>query len=711
MSSKKKKKIDKKISEVLIVNNKKLAPYIELVNFSFQNIDQKPLGTLLGIFEIKDTSKDSAYIVNFLASVAKKTYFAGNRKTAIDSFEATLSRINLSLSEIAKHGNVNWIGKIDAVLCSVSDNQINFSVSGDAKILLLRNERLVEISNNLSPKDEAVNPIKTFTDIASGRLKDGDKLILTTDDISHIFNLSDLENYALSFSNKKFVRFLKTALINELEIAGTIIIDAKEKTILPKKIIRPNEKTAELNAFSNKTFEFVNKKSKRKKISPAVNHSSTSANSKSKNAKKTTGHIYLKETAKDFLQTPDNKFENWLALSSEKLFQFRCWLKDRYLDKGYYKIKKFCVSLLKNTTQKTTTSIKNKSSEYVSKTKNGYHQLIKNIPAKTETTVKSITGLLPNITNLRQNFRKMNRQQKIYTLAIILFIIISPLLIAKIRNKTKSIRQQSQPISNNSTANLKINPNNNHHAEITELYQGNNLLGSFVFNGTAFVISKNKLIKLGDKNQREFPFPTYFKEAKLYSFMSDLNLLFILDEQNHLISFSPISRKFKENKINLPENSEIKAIGTYLTYIYFVDAKTNRIYRYPRAEGGFGEKVNWLKDATDLKNVSAMAIDESIFLLQNNKILKLSGGKLQPFQLNNDTNSSIKNIFTNDDLKYIYILDNLNGEIIQFDKNGHRQKYLSNQKLTEANSLWINEKNNQAYFATKNTLFKIKLDF
>ncbi|HFC36178.1 MAG TPA: hypothetical protein ENJ49_00705, partial [Candidatus Moranbacteria bacterium] len=336
MSPKKQKKILGKISEILVVNNKKLTPYIELANLSYQNIDQAHLGTLLGIFEIKDTSADSAYIVNFLASVAKKTYFSGNKKTATESFENTLSRINLSLSEIAKHGNVNWIGKLDAVLCSVSDDKINFTVSGDAKILLLRDNKLTEISNGLSSQDEAGNPLKTFTDIASGKLKDGDKLILTTDDISHIFNLSDLEKYALSFSAGKFARFLKTALLNELEIAGTIIFDAVEKITTPSKKIasRKNDELTEINAFSNKTFE---KQAKRK--SSSAKKKSSQKDEENFEEKKS-GHIYLKDSGENDTTNENDRFKEWLILFQEKFFEFNYWLKNRYLNKVIYKIKK-----------------------------------------------------------------------------------------------------------------------------------------------------------------------------------------------------------------------------------------------------------------------------------------------------------------------------------------------------------------------------------
>ncbi len=786
MVSKKQIKLDRKISEIIIVNNKKLAPYIEMVNASSRNIDQKHLGTILGIFEIKDTSKDSAYIVNFLASVVKKTYFNTRKKTVADSFEATLAKINLSLSELARHGNINWIGKIDAVICSISDNQINFSVSGDAKILLLRDQKLIEISSDLSPKDEATNPIKTFTDIASGRLEDNDKLILTTDDISHIFTLSDIENYALSFSNKKFSRFLKTALINELEIAGTIIVDVFKKTLFTQKSVKRGKSTSKkLNAFSSATFEKTSSEKKPKitiptKSKPKEDNSSKNTSDKKLNSAKTvsskkgdfvnkkTGHIYLKNNKEKFDSSQDNQFNNSLIIFQEKIFEFGSWLKNRYLDKGYYNVKRYFIPLLANAHKKIFPFIKNlllkyftnlwqsimnfllkkttvskkiiknitikkhqpsKPKEIIAKPQNkstvimsssktttsssGNLKIIEKISKKITTLSFSIGKILPHPNKLKLSFKKMTRQQKIYTIVAIMAILILPLVFTKLIIKNNPSEVSNQPSYKTNSNELSINPATEKYIEATQIYQSNdNLLGTFIFNGSVFAISKHKLIKLINNNQYDFPFPDYFGQATTYSFMSDLNLLFLLDENKKLISFSPISRKFKDNVISIPEDSEITSIGTYLTYIYLVDTKNNQIYRYPRAEGGFGEKTNWLKENIDLKNISAIAVDENIFLLNSkNNILKLTKGKLQPFNLKMDDNSSASAIFTNDDLSYIYILDNLNGEIVIFDKNGNRFNFLSNQKLTQANNFWIDEKKNLTYFTVSKTLFKLKYNF
>ena len=69
------KELEKTISPILVVNNPSLKPYVELFEYYPENIYQQSLGSLVGFFEIKEYSEDSAYIVNFLTSVLKKEYY------------------------------------------------------------------------------------------------------------------------------------------------------------------------------------------------------------------------------------------------------------------------------------------------------------------------------------------------------------------------------------------------------------------------------------------------------------------------------------------------------------------------------------------------------------------------------------------------------------------------------------------------------------
>ena len=741
----------------MIVNNKKLNPYLEVVNFSSRNVDQKKLGTVLGIFEIKDLSDDSAYIVNFLSSVAKKTYFAGHQKNPEESFESTLAKVNLSLAEIANHGNVNWIGKIDAVLCSIFEDQINFSVSGDAKVLLLRNQKLMEISESLSPKDEAVNPLKTFTDIASGKLEKGDKLILTTDDISHVFTLEEIERNALEFENEKFIRFLKTALVNELEIAGTIVLDIKEKTeISEQKVVSEGEldpipAVTEKNLFGNAAFE----KRPEDSVKAEMEKKLSEKNQEKTYTNQKTGHIYITNSGDDFSSPEENKFEAWLVIAKEKMSDFGFWLQENYLRKLKYRTKKFIENIFKKTTEPddhawsekapapkesaSKTSLSQDTKEFSRKIFSRLSDLkterktvspslspqtppMREIPAKNSKTkllincsrsiknkfnFKKITDLfglvIPRFSKIKQNFLEMSPKKKIITLILISLIIIVPFWFFKKEEANPSVVNEVA----NPTEDLKINPSSEFYKESEKIYSDSEFIGGFIFDNSVFAVGRNKITSVTDK--KEYSFPENFQNAQSYSFMNDLNLLFLIDEKNRLVSFSPISLKFNNDTIDIPNNAKIRSIESYLTYLYIVDSANRQIYRYPRAENGFGEKTNWLQDDIDFENITGMAIDGNLYLSKKDSVIKLFNRKIQNFELKKDADSFIDKIFTDEDTISLYVLDKTNGELDKYGKEGNKQAFVSNQALTEAVDIRIDEKNSLAYFITSEGMFKITL--
>ncbi|MDY0302654.1 MAG: hypothetical protein RBR98_02590, partial [Candidatus Moranbacteria bacterium] len=243
--------------------------------------------------------------------------------------------------------------------------------------------------------------------------------------------------------------------------------------------------------------------------------------------------------------------------------------------------------------------------------------------------------------------------------------------------------------------------------ESEKIYSDSELIGAFIFNNSVFAVGRNKIVSITDN--KEYPFPENFQNAQKYSFMNDLNLLFLIDEKNRLVSFSPISLKFNNDAINISENAEIEAIGSYLTYLYIIDSANRQIYRYPRAENGFGEKINWLQDDIDFENITGMAIDGNLYLSKKDSVIKLFNRKIQNFELKKDADSSIDKIFTDEDTISLYVLDKTNGELDKYGKEGNKQAFVSNQALTEAVDIRIDEKNSLAYFITSEGMFKITL--
>ncbi|MEA3323467.1 MAG: hypothetical protein U9Q12_04565 [Patescibacteria group bacterium] len=251
--------LDINVSDVFVVKNAKNRAFIEQFNYSSVNFTQRDLGTILGFFAVRDNASSSENIVNYLASEVKKQYFSPIQKPLEDKFESTLHHINRVLEEIANVGNVEWIGHVDGAVCVIDHTSIHLSVSGNAHVLLLRDNILQDISEGLASEEAAQYPLKTFIDIASGELCAHDKIIITSQELLDLIPFEELQKNAIRFGQENFIQFIQTVLTNECAIASTTIIDISQKEgVQPHKITSPTEVPPNLfgaDAFDKKETE------------------------------------------------------------------------------------------------------------------------------------------------------------------------------------------------------------------------------------------------------------------------------------------------------------------------------------------------------------------------------------------------------------------------------------------------------------------------
>ncbi len=281
--------------EILIADKRSYEPFVKVFRAEGENVSKLDLGTLVGVFEVDEKNEDAAYIVNFLASVAKKEYFNNPRRGPIESFEAALHKVNVALAELVKHGNVSWLGKLHGVLAVLEKNNLHFSVTGEAALLLLRQEQFSEISEGLASSEAESHPLKTFVEVSSGRLMEDDTIILSTPELLALFPLEYLTKQALRMNKQAFRQFLRTALVNEIDMAAVFAIELtapSQEVVLPtpKRSSESHTKNqAVANAFSQATFS-KNDKTPAPLLEPKIEEVTAI---KDEFIDEKTGHIYV----------------------------------------------------------------------------------------------------------------------------------------------------------------------------------------------------------------------------------------------------------------------------------------------------------------------------------------------------------------------------------------------------------------------------------
>ncbi|TXH02579.1 MAG: hypothetical protein E6R05_03945, partial [Candidatus Moraniibacteriota bacterium] len=281
---------------ITVGSGKHAEPYIIAFHHKSDNVAGRTLGTLFGFFEVEVHDEDAAYIVNFLASVAKKEYFANPRREVEDGFETTLHKVNVALAEIAKEGNISWLGHLHGVIAAISHDTMYFSATGDGVLSLSRDEMLRPISDGLADSLSEPHPLKTFTEVASGKLMDHDVLLALSPAVWTLFTPDDLKRNLARLGPEAFEQFLRTALINELPIAGAVMVSVTSESLpAPKKeTTSPETATTLENVWSGRTFE----QARIARIQAAEQSMATKAPAAAPEREKEyidtkTGHIYL----------------------------------------------------------------------------------------------------------------------------------------------------------------------------------------------------------------------------------------------------------------------------------------------------------------------------------------------------------------------------------------------------------------------------------
>ncbi|OIP59828.1 MAG: hypothetical protein COZ29_02165 [Candidatus Moranbacteria bacterium CG_4_10_14_3_um_filter_45_9] len=814
--------LEKVITEILVANGRTVEPFIKVFNYSDENITKSPLGSLIGVFEIAEQSEDSAYIVNFLASVAKKEYFSNGRRGAIESFEAALHKINLALAELVRHGNIAWLGNFHGALGVLEKNNLHFSITGKSEILLLRGEKISEISAGLASPESNIHPIKTFVEISSGHLMLEDKIIFTSPELLDLLSIEDLKKNALRMDKDQFAQFLRTVLVNELNMGGSLIVDLKESTPLPeprketRKVttvienifskeafdsqIKPKENTDQLpekeEKYSNPK-EYVDSKTghifiqgetsgeapehlifERAKLSAqdllhifssffasqgklirkgkkyglllsntlaeknaVITHkmtrflrkqwqkgmtASTSGVSSlilslrsvkiSQKAKKkvlpdTITTSSYEETLKSRLTFTEKRAEDISSLVEEKNEDIPDFMKEKLA--RFYRENTAVVTQIATETYSAKKFQTEKSNISVLVRKifqripSSSHMIWNSISSQAKTVIKSF---FPFLRTLSSRYQK--RTFIFSILFVVLFITGSVLLTRSfLKNTPSPLAEISQPPIETSVFPLETEKNA-HVLETSPLIiatEQDPLIASILLGNETYLITTTSIQNTNDN--KRYPLPSGAGAIQFASPMDDLRLIFVYTNTNELFSFAPVNHTFTKNTLTLPANALVEDIGTYLTYLYVLDSATDQIYRFPRAEGGFGAGSTWFRNTIDIEDTAQMAINETIFIAPNKATVSaFFRGQFVKNLESPVTPLSLTSLFTHPGLTDIYALDAENKRVLIWNQDSTLLAQYFSEQFASAESITVNEKTGEFFLTTSNTLLSFKIN-
>lgn len=155
----------------------------------------------------------------------------------------------------------------------------------------------------------------------------------------------------------------------------------------------------------------------------------------------------------------------------------------------------------------------------------------------------------------------------------------------------------------------------------------------------------------------------------------------------------------------------IADIQVYNGNLYFLAPSQNDIYKYVPTEGGYSEKSSYIKSEQNisLSQAASIAIDSSIYVANDDHILKFTAGVADEFKtVFPEEGVHIDTVITNADLEKVYAWDKGEGVMYILGKNGTYERQVKSSAFAKADDVAVFA--TAAYTLEKEKIYKIGLE-
>ena len=220
--------------------NPKLKPDLIFDSFCFEpeNIYERRIGGLYLIGLLKNTLPKNKNLLENLAQIIKREYYRPKALSPERALKETLKQVNDFLEDLAKRGDVSWLGNLSFLAMGLKSFKWNFSKVGEIKIFLIRGKKLVDVEKRARLSEIEPYPLRVFGSLVSGKMAEGDAILILTKEVFDFFEKEKLfqEIEKIGFVNEKILKEIFEKRKEEvLKIFGICLLLLFTKEILPKK--------------------------------------------------------------------------------------------------------------------------------------------------------------------------------------------------------------------------------------------------------------------------------------------------------------------------------------------------------------------------------------------------------------------------------------------------------------------------------------------
>ncbi len=665
--------------------------------------EETALGYMYAAGEIEDRGGVGKELLDLVVSAVQKEYYRDPKRSPASSFELALHQANLILHDSVEQDIRDWMGYFHVAIAVLVGNILHISVAGGASVQLCRKSTVTEVSTGLA-HFPITNPLRTFSQLASGAVAPRDTIFLSTLHFSTLYRPEDLAHFAIEHSATTITARLQQLYADQSYNTAVAVVTV---SVLPKYIVSPREEVyaAPLRIRDHANTQQQNLAPRR----PLIIHR--------------TG---LASTLFFLVQLIGRGWRSFLA---------HVW---PHIKRGGAKGGQALVQVSKTTSQNVktlTSSLRTSRSVSLGLKKTSVLRLLParlSIPA-----VKTWPGMIwAKIVGTLTHLPSTSKIFAVIALVLLVALAASLVLLHKKRVTDQEIQHASEllheAITKKDAAEAALVYNNRDQAALllkdaegvltqlrdTTLYQAE---GQAV--AQQITVERDRMQKItrttpdqvrvvGDFASgitKKPPHTLFFVNGQIYTFNPDNNAILSMDTagttavatantqgigfftagsgltadktlllttaEPGLALFDATTNTIQKQAIEaLPKDTVLSAIAPFGNRLYIYDTKTKNILSFSKTLRGYSGGTAWITDATFPKDsIRSLAVDGTIFTLHaDGTIRRLFKGVATEFKqeaveplLNN-----ADKIVTSENLRHLYVLDTSRNRIVIFNKKG-----------------------------------------
>ena len=199
--------------------------------------EEERLGFLFAAAETENRGGIGKPLLDTVMTAIQREYYRIPTRSPSTSFEMALHQANLILYDSAESGIRDWMGHFHVAVGVLSGSQLHLSVAGAGAVLLARKSNVTNISQGIS-HFPITDPLKTFSQVASGEVEARDALFFTSAPFESLFRSVDVGRFALEHSASTVGSRLEQLYLDQghrVPLSVTVV------TLLPAYVANPKQ--------------------------------------------------------------------------------------------------------------------------------------------------------------------------------------------------------------------------------------------------------------------------------------------------------------------------------------------------------------------------------------------------------------------------------------------------------------------------------------